>query len=230
MDERYLRFPRWLEASGLPGWLHETLGADAWLLFKRLVEQDLLENLFPDWVDFDAEEMTEACGIPSDRLEALFLELGTKGLLRIRNLADEGRYFQYRIAQPLPVPCGEEELMEALSDCDLPNRPELWRYWEEDEGETKYERVLRLYERTCGLKMSGRVVEDLVELAENHPHEHLAKAFDAAREEGVTALGWVRKYLKRLGKHERLQKDWGRPRGLELPEGYSVPSGDDGQS
>jgi hypothetical protein len=206
------------------------MGPDAWPLFKRLVEQDLLENLFPDWVDFNAEETAAVCGIPRDRLEKMLLELGANGLLRIRDLADEGHYYQYRVAHPLFIPCTREELIESLHDRDLPERPELWRYWEEEEGETKYEQVLRLYERTCGLKMSGKVVEDLVELAENHSFEHLAEAFEAAREEGVTALGWIRKYLKRLGKHERIQKDWGRPRGLELPEGYTVPSEDDVQS
>jgi len=226
MDERYLRFPRWLEISGLPGLLNEEMGPEVWPLFKRLVEEDVAQNLFPDWVDLKAQDLSEACGLSPQKVEEIFLGLGEAGLLRIRNLADAGHYYQYRIAHPLPIPCEREKLVERLREANLPDRPELWRYWEEKEGETKYERVLRLYERTCGLKMSGKTVEDLVELVENHPIEHLEEAFEAARAEEVEALGWIRKYLKRLKKHDRIQKDWGRPRGLELPEGYSVSSDD----
>jgi hypothetical protein len=188
-----------------------------------LVEQDVAENLFPDWVDLRIEDFSIASGIPEERLEEVFLALGNEGLLRIRDLADSGHYYQYRIAQPPPVPNSYEKIAETLEAWGLPNRPELWRYWEETEGETKYEKILRLYEKTCGLKMSGRIVEDLAELAETHPFEHLEEAFEAARKENVSALGWVRKYLKRLGKHERVQKTWGRPGGLKLPGGYSVP-------
>ena len=230
MDERYLRFPRWLEASGLPQRISEKIGPEGWTLFRRLVEQDLAENLFPDWVDLRVPDFSIASGIPEERLEEIFLALGEEGLLRIRDLADSGHYYQYRLVRPLLVPKSPEEIVETLEAWGLPNRPELWRYWEKDEeeGATKYEKILRLYEQTCGLKMSGRVVEDLVELAERHPFEHLEEAFDAARKEEITALGWIRKYLKRLAKHERVQKTWGRPGGVELPKGYSIPGPEGG--
>jgi hypothetical protein len=224
-DERYLRFPRWLEASGLADRIGREQGAESWLLFRRLVEEDLAENLFPDWVDLRSDHLARVLGLEEKRLVARFLALGETGLLRIRNLSDtESAYYQYRIAHPLPVPKSPEEIAETLREWGLPDRPELWRYWEEEEGETKYEKVLRLYERTAGLKMSGKTIEDLVELAESHPLDHLEEAFEAARKEEISALGWIRKYLKRLKKDERLQKGWGRPRGLELPEGYRLPS------
>jgi hypothetical protein len=224
MDERYLRFPRWLEFSGLPEQLSKELGPSAWLVFRRLVEEDLSENLFPDWVDFNPKGLAECCGVEEERLVELFLTLGGRGLVRIRNLGDIVPAYQYRVAPPLPVPRSREEIIEALRDAHLPDRPEMWRYWDEPEGDTKYERILRLYETTCGLKISGRIVEDLVELAETYPFAHLEEGFEAARKEGITTLAWIKKYLKRLRKHERVQKTWGRPGGLELPEGYTVPS------
>lgn len=224
MDERYLRFPRWIELSGLPRQLARELGVEAWVVFRRLVEEDLAQNLFPDWVDFRASRIASVCGISEESTQALLTRLSERGLLRVRNLGDSTPYYQYRVAQPLPVPRSREELVEALRAEGLPDRAELWRYWENPEGESKYERIVRLYESTCGLKISGRIVEELVELAETCPLSHLEEAFAAAREEGVTTLGWIRKYLKRLKKHERVQEAWGRPGGLELPEGYTVPS------
>lgn len=229
MDERYLRFPRWLEASGLPEMVATKAGPEGWLVFRRLVEQDLLENLFPDWVSPGFEEMGQGCAIPPEKFQALFLDLGSLGLLRIRNIGDEkSPFYQYRVAVPLPQPRPAEEIEETLESWGLADSPGLWRYWEpEGDQTTKYEKILRLYENTCGLKMSGRIVEDLAELAESYPTDKLDKAFEAAREEGVTTLGWIKKYLKRLKKDERIQKDRGRPRGLELPEGYSIPSRED---
>ncbi len=227
MDDRYLRFPRWLEVAGLPRILTETLGVEAWLLFRRLVEEDLLQNLFPDWVDLASGPMAVHCTIPEERLHSIFLSLGEHGYLRIRQYGQDPPVFQYRIARPLPIGLGKEELCERLAQAGLPDRPEVWRYWEESEGDTKYERIVRLYEATCGLKLSGRIVEDLVELAETYSFSQLQEGFEAAAKEGVTTLAWIRKYLKRLQKHERVQKAWGRPGGLELPEGYTIPSEED---
>lgn len=226
MDERYLRFPRWLEASGLPEKLNREIGLHGWLVFRRLVEEDIAQNLFPDWVEYRAIDWRNAGGFSSEEGDRIFRALGRLEILDIRDIGEGGEFLQYRIARPLPLPRSPEETAEVLRSWGLPPRPELWRYWEETKGETKYERALRLYEKTCGLKLSSRIVEDLVELAEQHPTRHLEKAFAAAREEGVTALAWVRKYLKRVQKDERVQKDWGRPEGLELPEGYSIPGGE----
>lgn len=224
MDERYLRFPRWIEESGLPELLVSELGAESWWVFRRLVEEDLTENLFPDWVDLSAERLAPRCGLSLEAFQSQFHALAERGLLRIRDLGTTTPIYQYRIAQPLPVPKQIEDLVENLRRAHLPDRPEMWRYWEESEGETKYDRILRLYEATCGLKISGRIVEDLVELAESHPIKHLEESFEAARKEGVTALGWIKKYLKGLKAHGRVQETWGRPGSLELPEGYTVPS------
>lgn len=224
MDDRYLRFPRWLEVAGLPTVLTDTLGVEGWLLFRRLVEEDILQNLFPDWVDLDPGAMAAHCAIDEEGLHSTFLALGESGYLRIRQYGQDPPVYQYRIARPLPLPLSRAILCERLEQAGLPNRPEIWRYWEESEGDTKYERIVRLYEATCGLKLSGRIVEDLAELAETYPFSHLQEGFEAASKEGVTTLAWIRKYLKRLQKHERVQKTWGRPGGLELPEGYSIPS------
>lgn len=227
MDDRYLRFPRWLEVAGLPGILMGSLGIEAWLVFRRLVEEDLLQNLFPDWVDLVPGSLAAPCGVNEDRFQSVFLSLAEHGYLRIRQYGENPPVFQYRIARPLPLPISKEQLQEKLAGSGLPDRPEVWRYWEEGEGDTKYERIVRLYEATCGLKLSGRIVEDLVELAETYPFPHLREGFEAAAREGVTTLAWIRKYLKRLQKHERVQKAWGRPGGLELPEGYTIPSEED---
>ncbi|MCA9435502.1 MAG: hypothetical protein KC978_06930 [Candidatus Omnitrophica bacterium] len=226
MDERYLRFPRWLEASGLPEKINREIDPQGWLIFRRLVEEDLAQNLFPDWVDYASLDWPNTCGISKENGDRIFHRLGDLGLLEIRDLGETGEFFQYKIAAPLPIPRSPEEVAEGLNESNLPTNPQLWRYWEETKGETKYQKILRLYEKTCGLKMSSRIIEDLVELAEQHPTHHLEKAFAAAREEGVTALGWIRKYLKRVRKDERVQKDWGRPQSLELPEGYSIPGGE----
>ena len=227
MDDRYLRFPRWLEAACLPAAISGALGIEAWVLFRRLVEEDILQNLFPDWVDLVPREIASPCALTEERLMSLFLSLGGKGYLRIRQYGEDLSVYQYRIARPLPIPLSPQELRERLEEARLPERPEVWRYWEEGEGDTKYERIVRLYEATCGLKISGRIVEDLVELAETYPFSHLQEGFEAASKEGVTTLAWIRKYLKRLQKHERVQKAWGRPGGLELPEGYTVPTEQD---
>jgi hypothetical protein len=226
MDERYLRFPRWLEVSGLPEKINREVDPQGWLVFRRLVEEDLAQNLFPDWVDYTSLDWMEACGIQKSSGDRIFKALGEIGVLQIRDLGETEEFFQYRLASPLPVPRSREEMVERLGEKNLPTQGQLWRYWEETKGETKYEKILRLYEKSCGLKMSSRIVEDLVELAEQYPTHQLEKSFAAAREEGVTTLGWVRKHLKRVRKDERLQKDWGRPEGLELPEGYSIPGGE----
>ena len=226
MDERYLRFPRWLEASGLPEMINREIDPQGWLVFRRLVEEDMAQNLFPDWVDYSSLDWPSFCGISTQCGDRVFHQLGEKGLIDIRDIGESGEFHQYRIAASLPVPKSPNEMIEALEGLNLPTEPQLWRYWEETKGETKYQKILRLYEKTCGLKISSRIIEDLVELAEQYPMRHLEKGFAAAREEGVTALGWIRKYLKRVRKDERVQKDWGRPEGLELPEGYSISGGE----
>lgn len=227
MDDRYLRFPRWLEIAGFPRILTESLGREAWLVFRRLVEEDILQNLFPDWVDLAPGPMAAHCVLTDECLQSVFLSLGEHGYLRIRQYGQNPAIYQYRIARPLPISLNKEDLQEKLAAAGLPDQPEVWRYWEESEGDTKYERIVRLYEATCGLKLSGRIVEDLAELAETYSFTHLQEGFEAAAKEGVTTLAWIRKYLKRLQKHDRVQKGWGRPGGLELPEGYSISSEED---
>ncbi|MBK7494369.1 MAG: hypothetical protein KJ050_04205 [Candidatus Omnitrophica bacterium] len=224
MDERYLRFPRWLEICGLPEKITSEAGMSGWVVFRRLVEEDLNQNLFPDWVELEMQRLAPLCALPEAEFERVCLELGEKGYLRLRRYGQANPVYQYRIAEPLPVPISIEELLSRLEQAALPTNLEVWRYWESGEGTSKYEKILRLYEGTCGLKISGRIVEDLVELAELYSHEQLKEGFEAAVKEGVTTLAWIRKYLKRLKKHERIQKAWGRPGGLELPEGYTVPS------
>src|SRR5690606_31889206 len=45
IGEPQLRFPEWLERSGLPAHLAEQAKSPAaWLLFRRLVEEDLRQN------------------------------------------------------------------------------------------------------------------------------------------------------------------------------------------
>lgn len=223
MDERYLRFPRWLELSGLPQHLVQQLGVEGWLVFRRLVEEDLVTNLIPDWVDLDLPELSMACGLSPEQLLALFQQIGQLKLLHIRRYSENPPTYQYKLAQPLPVPDTTEAICRRLQKARLPDRPELWRYWEQSDTENKYDRLFRLYENACGLRISPRIVEDLVELAETYSFPVLEKGFAEARAEGVTALGWIRKALKRIQKHERVQKNWGRPTGLELPEGFGRP-------
>jgi hypothetical protein len=229
MDERYLRFPIWLEVGELPQLIGKSLGIASWLLFRRLVEEDLRQNLFPEWVELNMERMAKACCLPTEEFLSRFLTLGEKGYLRIREYGEGKPVYQYRVPIPFPVEMSDEELQNRLEDLGLPTRLEMYRYWEggtpqtvPTEVETKYDRIVRLYEAVCGLKISGRIVEDLVELAETYPYAALQEGFEAATKEGITTLAWIKKYLKRLQKHERVQKTWGRPGGLELPEGYTI--------
>lgn len=224
MDERYLRFPRWLEISGLPEKISSALDAAGWVVFRRLVEEDLIQNLFPDWVDLEKKRLAPLCALSEARFEEICLQLGECGYLRLRQYGQVNPVYQFRIPEPLPIPIPIEELVSRLEKAGLPTNLDVWRYWESGEGSSKYEKILRLYEGTCGLKISGRIVEDLVELAELYSYEQLKEGFEAASREGVTTLAWIRKYLKRVKKHERIQKAWGRSGGLELPEGYTVPS------
>ena len=116
MDERYLRFPRWLEVSGLAEWINREIGPHGWLVFRRLVEEDLAQNLFPDWVDYSSLDWPNSCGISSDMGLRIFQSLGAKGILQIRDLGEAGEFYQYRIACPLPVPRSPQEIVETLRE------------------------------------------------------------------------------------------------------------------
>lgn len=71
-----LRFPKWLEFSGLPRQLNEKHGAEAWPILKKLIEIDFEQGKPADRkIIFDVAEIAERTGYSEELIERVLGKL-----------------------------------------------------------------------------------------------------------------------------------------------------------
>lgn len=97
-----LRFPKWLEFSGLPAHLNELFGLQAWPIFKKLVEIDFelgkpTDRLLP----IDLELLAQSVGYENELVKKTLNMLVKAGFLT-RNSKKNQEY--YSIVSPIKTP------------------------------------------------------------------------------------------------------------------------------
>jgi excisionase family DNA binding protein len=98
-----LKFPKWLEYSGLPRQLNEKHGPEAWPIFRALVESDfdrqaLKERVFP----VDLEELSERTGYDHGMVQGIVRALEKEGMILAHGGTDGQPMISIRT--PLPTP------------------------------------------------------------------------------------------------------------------------------
>ncbi len=98
-----LRFPRWLEFSGLPRTINEEAGPLGWPIFRILVEIDFEwkttdKRRFP----LDFPDLAERCGYSQDKIKKMIVQLAKLDRIKIGSDAKHPEWFE--IVVPLQVP------------------------------------------------------------------------------------------------------------------------------
>jgi len=97
-----LRFPKWLEFSGLPALLNEKFGAEAWPVFKKLIEIDFEQGKPADRkLIFDVSEICERIGYARSKVEKVLSQLIKADYLR---LTDKEGKSAVSIVTPIKTP------------------------------------------------------------------------------------------------------------------------------
>ena len=105
VSENCSRFPRWIEYSGLPGHLSQKFGVATWLVMKKIVELDCLENEKAGvFFEFKIEELREITGLTRQTLHKVLLTLKKEGY--IDYVTTRGKYAvaKLKIITPLKTP------------------------------------------------------------------------------------------------------------------------------
>lgn len=193
-DARHeLRFPRWLEESGLPEQLRGEAGPDAWPVFRRLVELETERNLIPGVCVIDVEWLARVNGLAVSELAGLLDRLQSAGVLEVRETSPPNMTFT--IPVPLEVPESEAVIVERLYATGVDPTRLYRRYAQPLESEDRYRRVIELYQSLFGLRMGPRTAETLTEIAETCSFGDVLQTFSDAYATGGKSLGWIKKQL-----------------------------------
>lgn len=100
----YVRFPRWLEYSGLPAILNKRYGQHAWAIFKKLIEFDWMWNQDkPDYFDVTHEEIAESIGVSRCTVSRCVNSLAEGGVIEYHPGQYTRNKSRFRIKEPLTV-------------------------------------------------------------------------------------------------------------------------------
>ena len=153
-DPLTVRFPRWIEESGLPEQICKEIGPEAWTLFRKLVEVEVEANLMPDWAGAGPEDLSRWTGLAEGRLQATLDLLRASGLIELR---DSAYIVSFRIQEPLPVPAMEGDVRERLARRVAAPIGMYLRYLTLLDGDDRVQRVMHLYQCCFGVSFTPRI-------------------------------------------------------------------------
>lgn len=97
-----IRFPKWLEFSGLPLYFNETYGPETWPIFKKLIELDFEAGKPVDRkIKLNIPEISEMVGYDQDIVDNLIRALSQSGYITITK-EKSASYFS--IVTPIRTP------------------------------------------------------------------------------------------------------------------------------
>lgn len=193
-DPLWIRFPRWLEHSGLPGAVNEAAGPAAWAVFRKLVEWDCERNLTPHWFICSHPGLARAAGVDESEARAIVERLREGGWIETGPL-DEITV-SCRIQTPLPVPVREADIRLALENEGYGGRF-VMRYMDDLTALGRTEQVVYLYQMVFGARFNPRIAEDLEEIANTCDIALIHEAFDEARQKKGKSMGWIRSRIEK---------------------------------
>lgn len=196
IDALYAASPRWLDYSGLPETLEREAGPGAWHVFRRLAEHDCARNLFPDWFVVEPDQLAETTGLTPQAVRSCLERLAEGGWILLGGSA-RTEAVETRIVSPLPVARAAEEIRARMKARGFSVKGISFRYLEDQDEKSNWQRVLDLYHNVFGTRMNSRIAEDLRHLAESFEPALLTEAFAAAKAEEKKSLAWIMARLYR---------------------------------
>ena len=194
-DPLWISYPSWLEESGLPGLFAETLGLEAWVLFRKLVELDCERNITPDWFSCSHETLARWTGISLHDLPARLEQLERGGWIE-RSAVDEF-VENVRILTPFPYSIDEAKIRSRLAGRGTSTGRFLLRYLVDPIELNQVEKVVYLYQMIFGLRFTPRIAEDLEEIANTYDMGLIYSVFSEAYMKKIKTLAWIRAHLAR---------------------------------
>ncbi len=192
-DPLWIHFPRWILESDIPRYLTETMGLEAWVVFRNLIEIDCETNLTPDWFVFRIETISQETGILPERIDAILDTLEDQKWIERLNTHLE--YQSACISCPLPIAIDEKSVRSRIAGEGIKGGNFLLRYKDRIGLLEKIERVIYLYQMLFGMKFSPRIVDDLEEIANQYPMEIIYELFQEAYQKNVKTLSWIKSRL-----------------------------------
>ncbi len=192
-DPLWSRFPRWIEASGLPTTIRAKLGIECWVVFRKLVSLDCDKNLTPDWFVFECSTVSKETGLTEREVSSNLNQLEQEGFIERRDTAD--RVQQARIQSPLPYIDDLDDIRELITGGQG-GRFAL-RYAEPIDQLEKAQRVVFLYQMVFGPRFTPRIVEDLEEISNCYDMALIYDVFSEAHRRSTKQFGWVKSKLNK---------------------------------
>lgn len=110
-SENCSRFPRWIEYSGLPGYLSRKYGVATWLVMKKIIELDCLENETAGvFFDFGIDELREITGLTRQTLHKVLLILKRENYIDVLTTKGKNSVTRFKILTPLRTPKDIKEI------------------------------------------------------------------------------------------------------------------------
>ena len=187
-----VRFPRWIEESGLPERLCREVGPGAWNLFRKLVEVEVEANLIPSWVGVTEEDLARWTGSPENEVHATLEQLRSNGFIELRAGPE---IVSFRICEPLSVPRTEAEIRERLSHRVSVPAGMYLRYLTALDQEDRVQRVVHLYQCCFGISFTPRIAEDLEQIAILYDMGTIMETFEEAYHRKTRGLHWIKRRL-----------------------------------
>ncbi len=104
-SENCSRFPRWIEYSGLPGYLSQKYGIATWLVMKKIIELDCLENETAGvFFEFKIDELHEITGLTRQTLHKVLLILKKEKYIDYLTIKGKNSVTKFKILTPLRTP------------------------------------------------------------------------------------------------------------------------------
>ncbi len=104
-SENCSRFPRWIEYSGLPAFLSRKYGVATWLVMKKIIELDCLENETAGvFFEFRIDELHEITGLTRQTLHKVLSTLKKDGYIDYLTVKGKNSITKFKIITPLKTP------------------------------------------------------------------------------------------------------------------------------
>lgn len=203
-----IKFPAWIERSGLPRHLAETTKSPhPWWVLRKIVELDMDTNRIPGTVEASLDDVGALVGLSGDQVGTALKKLRKAGAVRsfLPDNTEEPALFQ--VVAPLPTPTPWRAVREA--HADLRELPETaFRYAEAgaeapprdgapvEEFDTRLREVTDLYLGVVSMKMNTFVLDELWLIATRFDMALIRKAFARARAKQVQSLAWILKEIR----------------------------------
>ncbi len=189
-----LRFPRWIEESGLPERLQVEAPPHGWTVFRRLVEYDIETNLIPRSCTLNLERLSRHCGLKLNDTAHTLDQLQTAEVIRVLETSPPN--VCYEICIPLPVPESVAVIRQRLAESGIDASRMYLRYAQAIDYGDKHRRTIELYQALYGLRFTAKTAETLERIAVQCSTSEILQAFSDAFQAGGKSLSWIKKKLK----------------------------------